>query len=74
MLNITNQDNMKLMARYEDNYFDLAIVDPPYGINFGEFNRTNKDSNGNRYKLINTSKVNGIIKYHPTTILLSYKE
>ena len=21
------------MARYEDNYFDLAIVDPPYGIN-----------------------------------------
>ena len=38
------------MARYEDNYFDLAIVDPPYGIGFGEFNRTNKDSNGIRYK------------------------
>lgn len=31
-LNITNEDNMELMARYEDNYFDLAIVDPPYGI------------------------------------------
>lgn len=30
-MNITNEDNMKLMARYEDNYFDLAIVDPPYG-------------------------------------------
>jgi len=29
---ITNEDNMKLMARYEDNHFDLAIVDPPYGI------------------------------------------
>ena len=29
---ITNEDNMKLMARYGDNYFDLAIVDPPYGI------------------------------------------
>ena len=29
---ITNEDNMKLMARYEDNYFDLAIVDPPYGL------------------------------------------
>ena len=28
---ITNEDNMKLMARYKDNYFDLAIVDPPYG-------------------------------------------
>jgi site-specific DNA-methyltransferase (adenine-specific) len=23
---------MLLMARYPDNYFDLAIVDPPYGI------------------------------------------
>tara|TARA_R100000734_G_scaffold10328_1_gene7791 strand:+ start:17035 stop:17616 length:582 start_codon:yes stop_codon:yes gene_type:complete len=23
---------MQLMSRYEDNYFDLAIVDPPYGI------------------------------------------
>jgi site-specific DNA-methyltransferase (adenine-specific) len=23
---------MDLMARYEDNYFDLAIVDPPYGL------------------------------------------
>jgi site-specific DNA-methyltransferase (adenine-specific) len=32
MINITNECNMKLMARYADNYFDLAIVDPPYGI------------------------------------------
>lgn len=32
MINITNECNMELMARYEDNYFDLAIVDPPYGI------------------------------------------
>lgn len=32
MINITNEDNMGLMARYPDNYFDLAIVDPPYGI------------------------------------------
>ena len=31
-LTITNEDNMALMARYPDNYFDLAIVDPPYGI------------------------------------------
>jgi site-specific DNA-methyltransferase (adenine-specific) len=29
-LTITNEDNMLLMARYPDNYFDLAIVDPPY--------------------------------------------
>tara|TARA_R110000765_G_scaffold1202_1_gene3008 strand:+ start:72 stop:713 length:642 start_codon:yes stop_codon:yes gene_type:complete len=31
-MKITNEDNMELMARYEDNYFDLAIVDPPYGM------------------------------------------
>jgi len=35
MIQITNEDNMELMARYEDNYFDLAIVDPPYGIGMG---------------------------------------
>ena len=32
MIKITNECNMELMARYEDNHFDLAIVDPPYGI------------------------------------------
>jgi len=32
MINITNEDNMLLMARYPDNHFDLAIVDPPYGL------------------------------------------
>jgi len=35
-MKITNEDNMRLMARYEDNHFDLAIVDPPYGINASE--------------------------------------
>lgn len=32
MLTITNECNMALMARYPDKHFDLAIVDPPYGI------------------------------------------
>jgi len=50
MMTITNEDNMLLMARYPDNYFDLAIVDPPYGLGFGTFNRTNKTSNGTRVK------------------------
>ncbi len=31
-ITITNEDNMELMARYPDNHFDLAIVDPPYGL------------------------------------------
>jgi len=29
---VTNEDCMALMARYPDKYFDLAVVDPPYGI------------------------------------------
>lgn len=31
-IEITNEDNMELMKRYPDNHFELAIVDPPYGI------------------------------------------
>ena len=33
MTKITNEDCMQLMSRYDDNHFELAIVDPPYGIN-----------------------------------------
>jgi len=40
-LEITNEDNMDLMARYPDNYFDLAIVDPPYGYGDKETNILN---------------------------------
>ena len=46
---ITNEDNMQLMARYEDNYFDLAIVDPPYQIE--RFSK-NMDSQGTLGKSI----------------------
>lgn len=31
-ITITCEDNMQLMTRYPDKYFELAIVDPPYGI------------------------------------------
>jgi site-specific DNA-methyltransferase (adenine-specific) len=31
MIYLTNENCMDLMARYPDGYFDLAIVDPPYG-------------------------------------------
>ena len=45
MINITNEDNMDLMSRYDDNHFDLAIVDPPYGIGF-DGNTTVKGKSG----------------------------
>lgn len=37
-IQITNEDNMLLMARYPNKYFDLAIVDPPYGIDLANMN------------------------------------
>ena len=48
---ITNEDNMELMARYPDKYFDLAIVDPPYGIERFKkgslrFDKSEKSKNG----------------------------
>jgi site-specific DNA-methyltransferase (adenine-specific) len=51
MINITNECNMELMARYPDNYFDLAIVDPPYGIERFKkgslrFDKSEKSKNG----------------------------
>ena len=39
-LELINDDCMNVMRDYSDNYFDLAIVDPPYGI--GESGKTNK--------------------------------
>ena len=32
MIELLNEDCMAVMARYPDNYFNLACVDPPYGI------------------------------------------
>jgi len=57
MITITNEDNMQLMARYPDQYFDLAIVDPPYGINVSKLsytqanNRSVKQKNGTTLKV-----------------------
>jgi site-specific DNA-methyltransferase (adenine-specific) len=49
-MKITNEDNMELMARYSDNYFDLAIVDPPYGISYAR-GKNGWGVNKNRPKL-----------------------
>jgi len=42
-MQITNEDNIELMSRYEDKYFDLAIVDPPYR----DSNQPTKDMRAN---------------------------
>lgn len=49
-IKLYNADCMEVMKTFKDKQFSLAIVDPPYGIGFGEFNRTNKTGNGERIK------------------------
>jgi site-specific DNA-methyltransferase (adenine-specific) len=64
-IEITNEDNMALMSRYEDNYFNLAIVDPPYGINeTGQRNKTGdrptckwKNPNSQIYRTFNDKSI-----------------
>ncbi len=60
-LNITCEDNMDLMASYPDNYFDLAVVDPPYGIGMDNSNKRTKPSRPNSY----TEKYKDL-RYHIT--------
>ena len=55
MIKITNECNMELMARYEDNHFDLAIVDPPYGINADD---KNNGKNSDRHEKTSKAKIN----------------
>ena len=49
MITATNEDNMKMMKRYPDNYFDLAIVDPPYGIGMDNSKKRTKPDRPNSY-------------------------
>ena len=42
---VFNMDCMEGMAQYPDKYFELAIVDPPYGIGLG-FSKSKKVKNG----------------------------
>ena len=53
-ITITNEDNMDLMARYPDKYFDLAIVDLEYGIGASKPSikpNTAVQKNGNKLKI-----------------------
>lgn len=48
---------MELMKRYPDNYFDLAIVDPPYGIET-RGNAQDRFSGGMQLETVNDNKPN----------------
>jgi len=43
-IKLINDDCMNVMKDYENNYFDLAIVDPPYGIGAGSKSFINRNT------------------------------
>ena len=47
---ITLGDSFEILKQLPDKCIDLVLTDPPYGIKFGEYNRTNKLQDGTRYK------------------------
>ena len=47
---VYNEDCMEGMKRYKDKHFDLAIVDPPYGIKHDSRGMSNRASNSKKYK------------------------
>jgi len=55
-MNIYNQDCLEAMKVMADNQFDLAIVDPPYGINITKNKRLNNNSKKDWDKEIPTPK------------------
>lgn len=76
MIQITNEDNMELMARYPDNYFDLAIVDPPYGIET-KGNAQDRFNMGKDLSLVNDAKPNekyfkGLFRVSKNQIIWGY--
>ena len=55
MLTLTNEDCMDLMSRYPDKCFQLAIVDPPYGI------KEDGSKNKSRSKIAKSKDYKGFI-------------
>ena len=56
MINFYNIDCMKFMKDKPDNFYDLAIVDPPYGIdvtsmNMGSRKRSKEDKKKDKWDL-----------------------
>lgn len=54
-----NMDCMEGMRQFPDQYFDLAIVDPPYGIEKA-FNATSRIAKYGDVKIVNDSKPGGV--------------
>lgn len=72
-----NMDCMDGMKEFPDNYFDLAIVDPPYGINIGNSSKKKKAKNikiGGVLQRLKFIKHLMIVLFQINLILRNYKE
>lgn len=49
---VFNEDCIEVMKRYPDKYFDLAVVDPPYGININHSIGRRKGDKKSKYKKV----------------------
>ena len=54
-INFFNCDNIEFMKTKPDNYYDLAIVDPPYGI---DADNKNNGKNSDRHEKTSKAKIN----------------
>lgn len=57
MIDFRNMDCMELMNQFPDNHFDLAIVDPPYGVNINtSIGRRKGDAKSDYHKFAGADK------------------
>ena len=54
-INFYNIDNIEFMKTKPDNYYDLAIVDPPYGI---DADNKNNGKNSDTHEKTSLAKIN----------------
>ena len=49
LITFIHGDCMELMRQTPDKYYDLALVDPPYGLDFTKYNRVSRATDGTTY-------------------------
>ncbi len=64
-------DNMEYMAQFPDKFFELAIVDPPYGIGIAKRNGSIGQKKA-KVKLPDTNLRNGILLFHLLSTLMNF--
>jgi len=70
-INLIHGDSLQALKGYADNHFDVAIVDPPYGI--GESNKKQRTRKSTLIELCIKQR-NGITKYQVLNTFLNYVE